>query len=160
MGQQHNYKLTIQWTGNIGNGTNSYSSYQRSHTIMVKNKPLILASSDSVFRGDATKHNPEDLFLASIASCHMLWYLHLCADEGVVVVDYLDEASAVLQMEENGSGHFTEVTLHPIVYVQDSDMVAKAFELHHQANQFCFIANSLNFKVKHEAICKVQNSNN
>jgi organic hydroperoxide reductase OsmC/OhrA len=68
MEKQHSYKATIKWTGNKGTGTDSYSSYERSHEIIIENKMDILGSSDPAFRGDKLKHNPEELFLSSIAS--------------------------------------------------------------------------------------------
>jgi organic hydroperoxide reductase OsmC/OhrA len=143
----HHYNTTIKWTGNKGSGTDDYRNYERSHHIIIENKSVILGSSDTVFRGDGTKHNPEDLLLASISSCHMLWYLHLCADAGVIVVDYIDNANG--QMSEGGGagGRFTEVTIHPLVTVKDKSMIEKAMELHHKAHEFCFIANSVNFSI-------------
>jgi organic hydroperoxide reductase OsmC/OhrA len=155
---QHKYNLTVKWTGNKGQGTKNYRSYDRSHTVFIEGKQDILCSSDPAFRGDKTKHNPEELFLASIATCHMLWYLHLCADNGIVVVDYSDNATGTMQETENGSGHFTEVTLHPIVIITDKTMIDKANELHKEANKFCFIANSCNFTIHHQPICKTQNA--
>lgn len=158
MTRQHKYNLTTIWTGNKGPGTNDYRSYDRSHTIRIEGKQDIQCSADSAFRGDRTKHNPEELFLASVSTCHMLWYLHLCADNGIVVVDYSDNASGTMQETENGSGHFTEITLHPIVTVTDKNMVDKANELHKKANEFCFIANSCNFIIHHRPTCKAQNA--
>lgn len=154
--KNHNYKTTITWTGNLGTGTNSYRTFERAHEITIEGKPTILASSDPSFRGDRTKYNPEELFLASLSSCHMLWYLHICSEAGVVVVDYTDNATGTMEETENGSGHFTEVTLHPNVVVSDGSMVTKANELHHEANKYCFIANSCNFPIKHKPTCKTQ----
>lgn len=154
---QHYYNLTIQWTGNQGTGTNSYRSYSRNHSILAENKAEILGSSDPAFRGDKTRHNPEDLLVASLSSCHLLWYLHLCAEADVVVTDYVDEATGIMVETPNGGGHFTEVTLNPIVTVQDPSMIEKANELHKKANELCFIANSVNFPVYHKAKCIVQN---
>ena len=145
----HNYKSTVVWTGNNGNGTDNYKNYERSHTISIQNKCDISASSDAPFRGDITKHNPEDLFLSSISSCHMLWYLHLCADNGIVVQEYSDEAEGTMLQTETGGGYFTQVTLHPKVVIEDKSLIQFAIELHHKANQKCFIANSLGFKVLH-----------
>ncbi len=158
MKAEHKYSLTIKWTGNKGQGTEDYCSYDRSHTVLIEGKENILCSSDPAFRGDSTKQNPEELFLASISSCHMLWYLHLCAINGIVVVDYLDNAKGIMQETENGSGHFTEVTLYPIVTVTENTMIDKANELHKKANEFCFIANSCNFIIKHNPTCKTQNA--
>ena len=155
MNGQHNYSLTIKWTGNNGSGTSGYRAYERSHTITADNKQEIQASSDPVFRGDKTKYNPEDLFVASLASCHMLSYLHACVVAGVVVTDYVDTATGTMIETSNGGGHFTEVNLHPLVTVADKSMVDKANALHEKASEMCFIASSVNFPVKHHPVCKV-----
>ncbi|WP_347219077.1 OsmC family protein [Chryseobacterium sp.] len=147
--KNHHYKIITQWTGNKGTGTSGYRDYERSHTISTDNKTVIEGSSDPSFRGDKTKYNPEELFLSSLSSCHMLWYLHFCSEAGVIVMDYVDEATGIMEETAHGSGHFTEVTLFPIVTVPEESMVEKAKELHHKANEFCFIANSVNFTVKH-----------
>ncbi len=154
MSKQHDYKLTVKWTGNVGTGTSDYKSYQRSHVISVENKPEIAGSSDPAFRGDKTKHNPEELLVASISSCHLLWFLHLCAEAGVVVTDYVDNATGIMAETSNGGGHFTEVTLNPTVTVAENSMIEKADELHKKAHELCFIANSVNFPVHHQPICR------
>ncbi len=150
MKDTHHYQARITWTGNQGTGTSNYRDYQRSHTIEILNKPTIFGSSDPSFRGDSTKHNPEELLLASLSACHLLWYLHLCADAGVIVLDYSDQATGMMVVQRDGRGHFSEVTLNPIVTVSELSMVTKAFELHHEAGEFCFIANSVNFPVHHQ----------
>ncbi len=66
MAEEHQYNLTTVWTGNTGTGTNNYRSYERSITVMAKNKADILCTSDTAFNSDKTKHNPEELLLASI----------------------------------------------------------------------------------------------
>lgn len=154
MSKQHNYKTNIEWTGNRGEGTKNYRGYDRSHRISVNNKTIIEASSDPAFMGDAEKYNPEELLLASLSSCHMLWYLHLCADNGIVVTGYTDEATGTM-LETPSGGHFTEVVLHPVVTITAESKIEKANELHRSANKHCFIANSCNFPVKHEASCLV-----
>jgi organic hydroperoxide reductase OsmC/OhrA len=153
MSKQHHYQLKVTWTGNKGTGTDHYTKYERSHTIEIENKVPILASSDTPFLGDATKHNPEDFLLASLSTCHMLWYLHLCADAGVIVTSYIDNPTGILIQNANGGGSFSVVTLNPIVKVKHSNMIEKANELHVKANQKCFIANSVNFEVKHLPVC-------
>jgi len=152
----HLYNATIKWTGNNGTGTSNYRAYERSHSILIDNKVEILGSSDPVFRGDKTKHNPEELLLTSLSTCHLLSYLHLCAEAGVIVVDYVDQASGIMEETSNGGGHFTEVTLNPVVTVADKSMIEKAKELHKKANEVCFIANSVNFPVYHKPNCKVK----
>ena len=156
--RDHHYKTTITWTGNSGNGTSDYRAYERSHTISVEGKPAIDASSDPAFRGDNSKYNPEELLVASLASCHMLSFLHVCTVAGVVVVGYTDTATGTMAETPDGGGHFTEVTLYPEVVVSDQSMVDKANELHRQANKLCFIANSCNFPVHHKPTCKVYNA--
>jgi organic hydroperoxide reductase OsmC/OhrA len=155
MNKLHTYRSTITWSGNRGAGTLDYKSYSRDHDISIEGKPVIRASSDPVYRGDKARYSPEDLLVSSLSGCHMLWYLHLCAINGVVVIDYIDYASG--QMEENidGSGQFTNVTLRPRVTVTGRSMIDKAKALHHDANKMCFIARSVNFPVRHlpEIIC-------
>lgn len=147
--KQHIYTLTTKWTGNKGAGTSGYREYDRSHTISINEKAELLCSSDPHFRGDKTKHNPEEMLVASLSSCHMLWYLHLCSDAGVIVTEYKDDATGTMEEDNNGSGKFTEVTLNPVVTITDESKKEKAIGLHHKANELCFIANSVNFPVKH-----------
>ncbi len=156
MEKHHTYQTTVQWTGNKGQGTTGYRNYERDYTISFDGKSTIHGSSDPAFRGDRTKHNPEDLLLASIASCHMLWFLHLCSEAGVVVVDYSDHATGTMIETADGGGRFSSVTLCPVVTVTESSMVDKANELHRKANKLCFIANSLNFTVHHQPTCVVK----
>jgi organic hydroperoxide reductase OsmC/OhrA len=150
VGRKHTYAVTIRWTGNSGTGTSGYRDYSRGHDISSVGKPVIAASSDAAFRGDRTRWNPEELLLAALSSCHQLAYLHLCTVAGVVVVDYVDAAEGVMEETEDGGGRFTHVVLRPKVTVASGDM-EKAKELHHEAHAKCFIANSVNFPVDHEA---------
>jgi organic hydroperoxide reductase OsmC/OhrA len=159
MTKDHNYSVEVKWTGNRGSGTSGYKAYDRSHIVKIGGKKDIDASSDPAFNGDKSKHNPEDLLVASLSTCHMLWYLHLCADAGVVVVDYTDHATGVLVENPGGGGQFSSVTLNPVVIVFDSSMIDKANALHEEANKKCFIANSCNFPVKHNAKCMVVQMN-
>jgi organic hydroperoxide reductase OsmC/OhrA len=153
MTKEHKYKTRVNWTGNTGTGTSNYRGYERSHMISIEHKPDIHCSSDPAFRGDKTKHNPEELLLASLSSCHMLWYLHLCAEAGIVVTEYADHATGTMVETDNGGGRFTEVALHPMVTVTENKMIEKANALHKKANELCFIANSVNFPVSHFPNC-------
>jgi organic hydroperoxide reductase OsmC/OhrA len=154
--KEHHYTAKIIWTGNKGEGTTHAAAYERSHDIIINHKTIIHGSSDSAFRGDITKHNPEDLFLSSLSVCHMLWYLHLCADAGIIVIEYEDNPEGNLLELETGGGYFTSVTLKPQVTINDSTKVELANSLHIKANEKCFIANSCNFKVKHLPVCKIK----
>ncbi len=152
MNKEHSYNTVIKWTGNRGTGTSNYKAYERSHTIIVDGKTPILGSSDTAFRGDASKYNPEELLVSSISACHMLWYLHLCSVEGVIVTHYEDKAIGTMLESSDGGGVFTGVVLNPIVRVSKPSMIKSAMELHTKANELCYIANSLNFEVHHKAI--------
>src|SRR5688572_6422392 len=156
MAHMHHYHATTRWVGNRGSGTTDYKSYDRNHDIKIDGKQPLLCSSDPGFRGDKTRHNPEELLVASLSGCHMLWYLHLCAVNGVVVTEYTDEASGKMEENPDGSGQFTEVLLKPNVTVLEQGMIEKANTLHHEANKMCFIARSVNFPVKHQPVARVQ----
>ncbi|MBL0743204.1 OsmC family protein [Chryseolinea lacunae] len=145
----HHYTTTLAWTGNKGNGTADYKGYERSHLLSAEGKPEIPGSSDPKFRGDKTRYNPEELLVASLSSCHMLWYLHVCAVNGVIVTDYVDNAAGTMRENADGSGEFLEVTLHPVVTVKDKSMTDKANALHDEAHAMCFIARSVSFPVHH-----------
>ena len=151
--------MNLRWTGNNGTGTSGYRDYSRSHTIARENTPEILCSSDPLFLGDKTKYSPEDLLVGAVSGCHMLWYLHLCADSGIVVVDYRDNAVGIMLEQKDGSGYFSEIILHPTVTVTDESMIEKENALHDKANELCFIAKSCKFKVYHKPVCKVMEEN-
>lgn len=147
----HRYALTSTWTGNLGTGTSGYRDYRRDVTLEIDGKPTILASSDKPFRGDPSRWNPEDLLLASLSECHLLSYLHACVVAGVVVVSYRDTASGLMREDGSGGGAFVDVLLRPEVVVAEESMIEAAQRAHHQAHEWCFIANSMNFPVRHEA---------
>lgn len=145
----HAYHIQVLWTGNRGRGTESVRGYDRAHEILVDGKPALAASSDPAFRGDASRHNPEELLVAALSSCHMLWYLNLCAVAGVTVTGYEDHARGLMVEEADGGGSFREVLLFPRVTVAGSEMVEPAEAQHERANALCFIARSVNFPVRH-----------
>ena len=146
--KQHTYEVRSDWTGNDGHGTKTYKAYRRDHTIVAAGKTPIMGSSDPSFRGDATRYNPEELLVASLSACHMLWYLHLCSTNEITIVDYRDAASGVMEEASNGSGKFVRVQLRPTVKISAGDDRAKALALHSEAHHYCFIANSVNFPVE------------
>ncbi|MGF1588789.1 MAG: OsmC family protein [Pleurocapsa sp.] len=145
--KEHLYQTSLQWTGNNGQGTKNYQVYERAYQIGVQGKPMILGSSDPAFRGDKTKYNPEELLVASLSSCHLLWYLHLCAEARVIVVDYKDKAIGKMAETKEGSGRFIEVILQPEIIITAKSNLEQAKQLHYKAHEFCFIANSVNFPV-------------
>ena len=155
MSKHHTYRVTVEWTGNLGKGTASYTAYSRNYTVKIAGKPDLHGSSDPAFRGDEHRHNPEDMLLAAISACHKLWYLHLCSAVGITVTAYTDNAEAM--MDEGDStqpGRFIKATLRPQVTITQAQHIEKAKALHHEAHRLCFIANSLNFEVECEIAVK------
>ncbi len=151
---EHHYDLTVTWTGNTGGGTTSYRGYRRTHTVTAAGPPVLDGSADRTFHGDRDRWNPELLLLAALAQCHLLSYLHVCVQTGVVVTAYVDRAAGSMRTDSNGSGRFTEVVLRPEVTVADAAMVEAATSAHRRAHELCFIANSVIFPVRHEPVVR------
>ncbi len=147
MEKNHRYTTRMEWTGNLGTGTSEYKAYLRNFEISADRRPVLLGSSDPAFRGDNNRYNPEEMLVGAVSSCHMLWYLHLCAVNHVVVLEYLDNAVGTMTENAEGSGEFTEVILKPTIRVRESSMKEKAIQLHEEAHKMCFIARSINFPV-------------
>jgi organic hydroperoxide reductase OsmC/OhrA len=145
--KQHTYALTLEWTGNDGEGTKTYRGYRRDHVISAIGKPDLPGSGDPAYRGDAARYSPEELLVASLSACHMLWYLHLCSANQIVVFDYRDAPLGTMREANDGSGEFVRVELRPTVHIAASD-ATKAAALHQQAHHLCFIARSVNFPVE------------
>lgn len=143
----HHYAVSVSWPAEPGPGTVSYGAYSRAHSIGAGAKPPIPGSSDPAFRGDAARWNPEEMLVASLSACHKLWYLHLCAEAGIVVTAYEDNATGTMTEAPDGGGAFTEVVLRPRVTLAAGDP-ARAAALHHAAHEKCFIARSVNFPVR------------
>lgn len=149
MGALHDYTVTVTWTGAGAEGTTSYTSYSRDHEVELEGRPTLLGSADPAFRGDASRYSPEDLFVASLSQCHMLWTLHMAARAAVVVVGYSDRASGTMRVESAGAGQFVEVTLRPQLTVVGDVEESTIAEIHADAHAHCFIARSVNFPVRH-----------
>ena len=146
----HTYDVLVAWTGNQGTGTSTYRGYSRAHSIQAQGKSPIDGSSDPSFRGDPARWNPEELLVASLAACHKLWYLGLCAGADIVVTAYEDNAQGTMLEQDDGAGQFTSVVLRPKVVLASGSDLERARALHHQAHEMCFIARSMNFPVSHE----------
>jgi organic hydroperoxide reductase OsmC/OhrA len=154
MDHEHHYAALLSWTGAKDGGTATYRAYSRQHQVTMDGKPVLDLTADPAFRGDAKLLNPEDLLLASLASCHMLTYLALASLKGLVVTGYEDRATGTMRQAGTG-GHFTEVTLHPVVTIAAGQDAALAEHLHEQAGKDCFIAASMNFPVHHQVEIRV-----
>lgn len=152
MAREHRYTVTVEWTGNRGTGTSGYRDFGREHVVTAAGKPEIPGSSDAAFRGDPSRWNPEELLVVSLSQCHMLWYLHLAAVSGIVVIEYRDTPAGIMVEAPDGSGRFSSVVLKPQITVAAGADLAKAEALHHAAHEKCFIANSVNFPVTCEPV--------
>ncbi len=151
MSKTHRYQTTTTWTGNLGTGTSQYKAYSRNHEITAAKKTAAIpGSSDAAFRGDAARYNPEELLVSALSACHMLWVLHLCADAGIVITEYTDEAAGEMVEHPDGSGEFTSVTLHPKMTITDGSRIEDALIIHDEAHRVCCLARSVNFQVMHE----------
>lgn len=142
----HSYAAEVVWTGNHGPGTTGYRDYGRDHLIQAPGKTAIPGSADPAFRGDGTRWNPEEMLVASLSTCHMLWYLHIAAVAGIVVTDYRDTPSGTMVEDAVRGGWFTAVVLRPRVTIAAGDP-ARAAALHHDAHAKCYLANSVTFPV-------------
>ena len=147
---EHHFAVSTEWTGNRGSGTSSYRAYGRDNVVTAEGKHPVDGSAHRAFFGDPERWNPEELMIAALSQCHMLSYLHVAAENRVVVVAYRDDATGVLEQTADGGGHFTSVTLRPRVMVTEATMVDLANSLHREASAKCFIASSVNFIVGHE----------
>lgn len=148
---EHDYSARIVWTGNRGKGTVAYRAYDRTWSVETPGKPVIRCSNDPLLGGDPSLHNPEDLLIATLSACHMLWYLHLASEAGIVVTDYRDDPLAVGETEPGGAGRFIRATLRPEITVRRGTDLKHADALHKEIGKVCFIARSVNFPVVHEA---------
>ncbi|TXH28331.1 MAG: OsmC family peroxiredoxin [Mycobacterium sp.] len=158
MAKTHHYELEVTWIGNTGTGTSGYREYDRAHDVSADGKPTIAGSADPAFRGDPQRWNPEELLVASLSQCHMLWVLALCSQEGIVVTGYTDQPSGTMAQTPDGGGYFTEVVLRPVVEIADDRHREALTRVHERAHHLCFIANSVNFDVRCEAQVSVAES--
>jgi organic hydroperoxide reductase OsmC/OhrA len=149
--KSHRYDLRLDWTGARQGAAVKYVTYSREYRIEIAGKPALTGSADPTFRGDASLYNPEDMLLAALWACHMLSYLALCVRSRIAVVAYTDAASGTMSETAPHRMGFTEVTLRPRVVIAAGADAATAKALHEQAHEICFIANSVNFPVRHEA---------
>ena len=147
MGFKHLFKAKLNWNANP-------KTYFKNHQIAIEGKEILNVSAAKTFKGDASLHNPEDLLLSALVSCHMMSFLYVCSQNGIDIISYQDNAEATLEVTENGSGRFIEVRLHPKVVIQQPEKIAEALSLHTKANELCFIANSCNFKIVHFPSCE------
>lgn len=148
--KRHEFQVTTRWTGNLGTGTSAYRAYSRNHELSAPGKSTHIVGSSAVAIGDHTRYNPEELLVGALSSCHMMWVLHLCADAGIVVTEYADNAVGEMAEHPGGAGEFTRVVLRPRMSITDTARTAEAIAMHKRAHEVCCLARSMNFPVEHE----------
>ena len=155
MSFKHVFKAKLNWPLREEPVVSSATKYTKSHSIGIDGKELLKVSAAKAFKGDPSLFNPEDLLLSSVVSCHMMSYLYVCQQNGIEILSYQDDAEATLEVLDNGGGRFIEVRLFPQVIIRNKDQMTEALQLHQEANKLCFIANSCNFPILHQASCEV-----
>ena len=121
MSAVHDYSATITWTGNRGEGTSGYRSYDRSWDMASPGKPVVKCSNDPFWGGDPKLYNPEDMLISALSACHMLWYLHLASDAGIIVERYCDTPLAQGETLKNCASRFISAPLKPcLLYTSDA----------------------------------------
>jgi organic hydroperoxide reductase OsmC/OhrA len=150
--RSHRYDMTVEWTGSAGEGTVSYRAYARDHEVQAKGRATLLGSADPAFLGDGTRWSPEQLLVAAVSQCHMLWYLHLAVEAGIVVTAYVDRPIGTMTENADGSGQFNDVVLRPEVTISDAARRLDASDLHPRVAEKCFIARSVNFPIRYKPL--------
>ena len=148
--KQHEFRVAIQWTGNLGTGTSGYASYSRNHELSAPGKSTRIEGSSAVARGDHSRYNPEELLVGALSACHMMWVLHLCADAGIVITEYADAPVGEMAEHPDGSGEFTRVVLKPRMVIADVARVEEAQAMHARDHHVCCLARSMNFPVENQ----------
>lgn len=156
MSSKHTFKATLQWHAKSQAELDTNPKASKNHLVKIEGKSDLNISAAKAFKGDANLINPEDLLLSSLVSCHMMSYLYCCAQAKIEVCSYTDQAEAILDLQPDGSGRISKVILNPKVVIADPKQLEQALRLHSEANKLCFIANSCNFPVEHQASCTAE----
>jgi len=152
-----NHLASVLWEREAGAAFTD-NRYSRRHTLSFDGGASVVGSSSPhsvpLPYSDASAVDPEEAFVAALASCHMLWFLSLAAKAGWVVERYRDDASGVLARNAEGRFAMTLVTLRPdVTYVGDTRPdAAEQARLHHAAHDACYIANSVKTELRCEPI--------
>jgi organic hydroperoxide reductase OsmC/OhrA len=141
---QHTYRTLLSWSGSTGAG---YEAYDRTHRVeLPPGAPALTLSADTAFRGSDGLTNPEQLLLAAASSCQMLSFLAIAARSGIDVLDYADEAEAVMP-EDDRPVRITRITLRPRIVVAAGTDSERALRIVDKAHRECYIANSLRSEI-------------
>jgi organic hydroperoxide reductase OsmC/OhrA len=145
------HTATIRWT-RTGEGDFKKGQYSRTHEWLFDGGAIVPASASPVIVpspwSDASGVDPEEAFVASLASCHMLFFIDFARRAGLVIDEYVDTAEGILEERSDGRLAITRVTLRPDVsWSGDAPAEAVISDLHHRAHDACFIANSVTTQV-------------
>jgi organic hydroperoxide reductase OsmC/OhrA len=146
-----NHNAIIRWTASHGEDFGR-GQYSRKHDWVFDGGAVVPASASPHVVpapwSDAAAVDPEEAFVAAVASCHMLFFLDFARRSGVVVTSYEDEADGVMEKGDDGRVRITKVTLRPRIAFDGAPPDAAALDaLHHKAHEACFIANSVTSKI-------------
>ena len=158
MSQAHLFETRLHWPADPAQALPPEPAFSRASVLGGTGKADVAAGAPTVFGGDETRYNPEELLLMSLSQCHMLTYLAIASKKRMAILAYEDRATGTLGLGEPGTKHgppgkmsMQEVTLRPRVTVAKGTDLADAMAIHEKAHANCFIANSVNFPVTHEA---------
>ena len=145
------YTATIRWH-RAGDGVFAKGQYSRAHQWAFDGGAVVPASASPHVVpapwSDPAGVDPEEAFVASLSSCHMLFFLDFARRAGFVIDDYVDEAEGVLEKRSDGKTAMTRVTLRPrVTWGGEAPEEAAVANLHHRAHEACFIANSVTTEV-------------
>ena len=148
------YTATIRWRRS-GDGDFAKGQYSRAHEWSFDGGAVVSASASPHIVpapwSDAGGVDPEEAFVASLSSCHMLFFLDFARRQGLAIDSYVDEAEGVMEKNAAGKIAITRVTLRPrITWAGDPPNEAAIADLHHRAHEACFIANSVTTEVRVE----------
>jgi organic hydroperoxide reductase OsmC/OhrA len=144
------FKVHTKWSSLTEQDRSKSRNNTKTHRTHIEGKEPLTISAAKEFKGDKTKHNPEDLFLAALSSCHMMSYMYLCDKNNITVLRYTDETTGILLVKADGSGEFISIVLYPIVTILEKNKIDLAIRLHKEANRLCFIANSCSVPIDHK----------
>ncbi|MBL0141904.1 MAG: OsmC family protein [Betaproteobacteria bacterium] len=151
MSDNHTFEATLTWPADPAQKLPPDPAFSRNAVLASPGHPPFPGSAPTVFGGEATRYNPEELVTLALAHCHMLTYLSLAAKKRVAVLAYEDRATCVLGKDAaSGKMKILSAQLRPRVTVARGTDLNEATAMHAKAHEYCFIASSVNFPVAHE----------
>jgi len=142
----HRYETRLQWSGSTGLG---WDHYDREHGAVAPPAEQEVRLTTGESQGDPAVLNPEQLVVMAASSCQMLFFLHLASKARIDVVEYVDEASGVMPLDDEPV-RLTEITLRPRIVIAGDASEERVQKLVHKAHEHCYIANSLKSEVRLE----------